>query len=265
MPWFIYIRAYFMKLVLRFIQVIYSLYAFVVFLSLMLGLFPFIVLASLLGKVKGGNLIFQICTFWARTCMLFWGIRHRNIFEAPHDFSKPAILVFNHISYMDIPVLMCAFRRQRIRVLGKAEMSRVPIFGFIYRNAVVTVDRSDMRHRARSVSVLKQVLRKNISIVIAPEGTFNMGSRPLKDFYDGAFRIAIDTQTPIKPVLLLDAYDRLHYRSIFSLTPGKSRAVFLQEVPVSGYGAADVGKLKQLVYERMEKGLEKYQASWIHK
>ncbi len=166
---------------------------------------------------------------------------------------------------MDIPVLMCAFKYQHIRVLGKAEMSRIPIFGFIYRKAVVTVDRSDASHRAQSVSVLKQVIKKNISIVMAPEGTFNMSDRPLKDFYDGAFRIAIDTQTPIKPVLFLDTFDRLHYDSIFSLTPGRSRAVYLQEVPVVGYGPADMNQLKQQVFESMEQGLEKYQASWIKK
>ena len=38
---------------------------------------------------------------------------------------------------------------------------------------------------------------------------------PLKDFYDGAFRVAIDAQMPIKPFLLLDMYDRLNYRSVF--------------------------------------------------
>lgn len=252
-----------MKLILRFIQVIYSVYAFIVFLILMLALFPFIVLASLWGKIRGGNLIYKICRFWAQACLLLWGIRHRNIFEAPHDASKPSILVFNHISYMDIPVLMTAFRYQHVRVLGKAEMTKVPIFGFIYSKAVVTVNRSDVRHRAQSVAVLKRVLKNNISIVIAPEGTFNMSNEPLKDFYDGAFRIAIDTQTPIKPVLFLDAYDRLHYNSLLSLTPGKSRAVYLPEVSVEGYEVRDVAKLKTIVYERMQKGLEKYQASWI--
>jgi 1-acyl-sn-glycerol-3-phosphate acyltransferase len=139
-------------------------------------LFPFIAVASLLGRVKGGNVIYRICRFWADTCMLFWGIRHKNIFEAPHNPNHPCIFVFNHISYMDIPVLLCAFRYQKIRVLGKAEMSKIPIFGFIYKNAVVSVDRSDVAHRAKSVQVLKSVLRRNISIVLAPEGTFNMSN-----------------------------------------------------------------------------------------
>jgi 1-acyl-sn-glycerol-3-phosphate acyltransferase len=226
-------------------------------------LFPFIAVASLFGRVKGGNIIYVICRFWADTCMFLWAIRHKNIFEAPHDPEHPCIFVFNHISYMDIPVLLCAFRYQRIRVLGKAEMSKIPIFGFIYKNAVVSVDRSDVAHRAKSVQVLKSVLRKNISIVLAPEGTFNMSDRPLKEFYNGAFRIALETKTPIRPVLFLDAYDRLHHRSIFSLTPGRSRAIYLEEINVEQFGPADTGLLKELVFQVMEQALVKYKVGWI--
>lgn len=252
-----------MQLILRPIQILYTIYAFVVFLLLMFLLFPFIVVASFFGKEKGGNAIYNICRFWADSCMLLWGIRHKNYFEAPHDASKPSILLFNHTSYMDIPILMSAFRYQHLRVLGKSEMTRIPIFGFIYKNAVVTVDRSDASHRARSVKVLKAVLKKNISVVIAPEGTFNMSHHPLKEFYDGAFKIAIETQTPIKPVLFLDALDRLHYKNIFTLTPGKSRAIYLAEISVEGYEIKDTPLLKQKVFNIMEARLKHYNASWI--
>jgi 1-acyl-sn-glycerol-3-phosphate acyltransferase len=142
-------------------------------------------------------------------------------------------------------------------------MTKVPIFGFIYKKAVVTVNRSDAAHRAASVATLKRVLRKNISVVMAPEGTFNMGVTPLKGFYDGAFRIAIETQTPIKPVLFLDALDRMHYKSVFSVTPGKSRAIYLPEVPVQGYTIDQTDELKQLVYLMMEDGLRRHKAVWI--
>jgi 1-acyl-sn-glycerol-3-phosphate acyltransferase len=247
----------------RIIRVIFSIYAFAVFLLVMLIIFPFIIIASLFGRVTGGNIIYILCRFWADTCLFCWGIRHKNLYESPHDASHACIFVFNHISYMDIPVLMVAFRYQPIRVLGKAEMTRIPIFGFIYKNAVVTVDRSDAAHRAQSVLTLKSVIRKNISVVIAPEGTFNMTHQPLKSFYDGAFKIAIETQTPIKPVIFLDAYDRLNYTTIFSLTPGRSRAVYLEEIGVNGLTTADTDQLKQKVYDAMEAALIKYKASWI--
>ena len=252
-----------MQYFLRTVQIIYSIYGFVVFLLLMFLLFPFIVLATFWGRVKGGNAIYIVCRFWADTCLVLWGIRHINHFEEKHNPGHPCIFVFNHISYMDIPILMSTFRYQHIRVLGKAEMAKVPVFGFIYKNTVVCVNRGNVIQRAKSVLVLKAFLKKNISVVIAPEGTFNMTHKPLKDFYDGAFKIAIETQTPIKPVLFLHAYERLHYKSIFSLTPGRSRAIYLQEISVNTYTAKDTALLKQKVFDIMEQGLIKYKAAWI--
>jgi 1-acyl-sn-glycerol-3-phosphate acyltransferase len=164
---------------------------------------------------------------------------------------------------MDIPVIFKTIRRQHIRVLGKAEMAKIPVFGFLYGCAVVMVERGDPQKRARSVIQLKSVLKKGISIVIAPEGTFNMTHKPLKEFYDGAFKVAIETQTPIKPLLFLDAYDRMGYETIFSITPGRSRSVYLEEIPVDGLTINDVDLLRDKVYKIMEDKLVEYKASWI--
>ncbi len=184
------------------------------------------------------------------------------MYEYPHDKTKQYIFVANHISYLDAPVIVKTIR-QKVRVLGKAEVSKVPLFGFIYRNAVVTVDRSSAAHRANSVRILKSVIRKGISIFIFPEGTFNETEKPLKQLYDGAFRIAIETQTPIKPVLFLDTYHGMHYRSAFSISPGRSRSVFLKEIPVEGLTGKDVEALKQKVQQVMEQKLREYKAGWI--
>ena len=127
----------------------------------------------------------------------------------------------------------------------------------------MTVDRSSAENRAKSVLLLKSILKKGISVLVFPEGTFNMTHKPLKEFYDGAFRIAIETGTPIKPVLLLNAYDRMHYKSIFSLNPGKSRSVFLPEVPVDGLSLSDAGMLKEKVFAMMKAELIRREATWI--
>ncbi len=204
-------------------------------------------------------MIYALCRVWADVVLFLWGINHKNIFEAPKSKDRAVIFVFNHISYIDIPFMMKAFRHEPIRILAKAEMAKIPIFGYIYRNATVMVDRESDAGRTRSVLQLKRVLAKNISVVIAPEGTFNMTDKPLKGFYNGAFKIAVETNTPIQPVLFLDAYDRLNYNSVFSLNPGKSRAVFLPEILPSN----NVQLLKQEVYDEMEKGLFRYKASWV--
>jgi len=238
---------------------IYSIYAFAVFIIIMLLLFPFVIIASFFGKIKGGNLIYSICRVWADIVLCLWGIRHRNIYEAPKAKDHAVIFVFNHISYIDIPFMMKAFRKEPIRILAKAEMAKVPVFGYIYRKATVMVDRESDAGRTKSVQQLKRVLAKNISVVIAPEGTFNMTNKPLKEFYNGAFKIAVETNTPIQPVLFLDAFDRLNYNSIFSLTPGRSRAVFLPEI----LPGTDMLLLKLKVYDEMEKALVRYKVSWV--
>ncbi len=245
------------------LRTVFSVYGFLLFIGIMLVLFPLVVLVSFFGKVKGGNIIYKICQLWADVIFVLWGIRHQNYYEVPHDRNKQYVFVFNHISYMDIPVLMKAIRIQHFRILGKAEMAKIPVFGFFYRNAVVMVDRSSTQKRAKSVMQLKNVIRKNISVVIAPEGTFNTTHHPLKSFYDGAFRVAIETQTPIKSILFLDTYERMSYKSVLSLTPGKSRAIYLQEISVEGLTLKDVSSLKEKVYHLMEEKLIYYKASWI--
>ncbi|MEP7111282.1 MAG: 1-acyl-sn-glycerol-3-phosphate acyltransferase [Ferruginibacter sp.] len=254
-----------MKYLLFPIRALFSLYGFVLFIFIMLLLFPSVIIASFFGKIRGGNIIYNICQLWSDGILPCWGIWHRNIFEVPHDRNKQYVFVFNHISYMDIPIILKAIRKQHFRILGKAEMAKIPVFGFFYRNAAVMVDRSSTEKRARSVKVLKAIIRKGISVVIAPEGTFNMTSNPLKEFYDGAFRIAIETQTPVKPILFLDAYDRLNYKSIFTLTPGRSRAVYLEEISVNGLTGNDVTMLKEKVYKIMEEKLIAYNVSWINR
>ena len=199
---------------------------------------------------------------WGDFWFFFIFIFHRNHYEQPLDKNKQYIFVGNHISYLDAPLIVKTLRRP-IRALGKTEMAKVPVFGYVYKYAVVRVDRSNADNRAKSVRNMKSILKKGISIVVFPEGTFNLTGNPLKDFYDGAFRVAIDAQMPIKPFLFPDVYDRMNYHSLFSLTPGKNRAIFLEEIPVEGLTQKDLPLLKQKVYDLMDKKLREYKASWI--
>jgi 1-acyl-sn-glycerol-3-phosphate acyltransferase len=247
---------------LKIARFIYAIYVLIVFILTMFLILPFVVIASFFGRIKGGNAIYSLCTLWADLWFFFIGIHHKNYYESPHDKHKPYIFVANHISYIDAPII-CKTLRQRLRILAKYETSKIPFFGFIYRNAVVTVDRSSTEARSKSVRILKSVLKKEISIFIFPEGTFNETGAPLKSFFDGAFRVAIEMQTPIKPVLFLDGYDRMNYKSALLVSPGRSRAVFLEEIPTAGLNSRDLNYLKEKVFTVMEQKLIHYKASWI--
>jgi 1-acyl-sn-glycerol-3-phosphate acyltransferase len=251
-----------MRLLLKPLQWIYCIYAQITFVAIMLLIFPFVILASFMGRIKGGNLIFRLCMLWADIWFPLIFVFIKRIYKAPHDKSRQYIFVSNHISYLDSAVLPKAYR-QPVRPLGKVEMSKVPVFGFIYKNAIVAVDRSSAQNRAMSIRILISIISKGISVMVFPEGTFNMTNKPVKEFYDGAFRLAIETQTPVKPVLFLDTYSRMSYKNIFSMTPGKCRIVYLEEIPVAGLSIADVQTLKQKVYTIMENKLIEYKAAWI--
>jgi 1-acyl-sn-glycerol-3-phosphate acyltransferase len=240
------------------IRMLYCLYAFTLFAMLTLIAFPLVMISLLFGYHKGGNMIYTICRYWAATWFILIGVKHSVTYVHPHDTSRQWVFVANHISYMDIPpiVLMAP---QPIRILGKFESSRIPIFGWIYRAAVIMVDRSNPETRAQSFRALKTALNKGLSIFLFPEGTFNMREdQPLKSFFDGAFRLAIETNTPIKPMIFPDTIDRLHFKSLFTLTQGRCRVIFLEEVPVDGLQPADIPFLREKVYEIMDQALRRY-------
>lgn len=247
---------------MRILQILYFLYAALLFLTLMIPVALFAVLASPADAVRGGNAIYKACRIWADVWCALTGIFHRNIFEKPAINGKEYIYIANHISWLDAALIPKIFR-QPLRPLGKAEASKIPVFGFIYKKAVVSVDRSSPEARKASLARLKAVLRKGISVLVFPEGTFNETGKPLAPFFDGAFRLAIETGTAIKPVLILDTYARMPYHKKLALNPGRSRAVFMEEIPVEGFSVEDVAILRDKAYSMMEEKLREYSADWI--
>ena len=247
-----------MTVLKKIFQLIYCIYALIIFAILTILSAIALILLIPFGKAKLSKRVYKVCRYWSKTWYAFIGIHHKEIYEAKHNFSKPHIFVANHNSYMDIPPIV-QLRHQPIRPLGKFESSKIPIFGWVYRAAVIMVDRSSPEKRAKSLRNLKAALYKRNSIFIFPEGTFSMThKKPLKSFFSGAFKLAIEMQIPIQPILMIDAVDRMHFESVFSLTPGPNRVVYLETIQVTDYTIDDVEKLKNEVYNVMDAGLRKY-------
>ena len=196
--------------------------------------------------------------------LILIGIQHKTNYESAPNKDQQYIFVANHIAYLDAVITILSVKHH-FRPIGKAELLKVPIFGFIYKFCVVTVNRSSAEDRARSLDDLRKVLKRGISIFVFPEGTFNMANGPIKEFYDGAFKLSIETGKWIQPILFLDAYDRMNYKHFFTLTPGKSRSVYIDPINPADFPNADFKELKQIVAERMSKKLIAYKASWIDK
>ena len=135
-----------------FLSKIYTIYALFWFIFFTLLAFPLVLIFSFFGKRRGGNLICSMAKIWADLWYFLLGIRHENIFESSYDPSRNYIFLFNHISYMDIPSLFKAIRKQPFRVLGKEEIKKIPVFGFIYSRGAVMVDRGEYDKHVQKVS-----------------------------------------------------------------------------------------------------------------
>jgi 1-acyl-sn-glycerol-3-phosphate acyltransferase len=98
------------------------LHAMVWFVVFTIIAVPLVIIFSFFGDITGGNLICSMVWVWADCWYFLIGIRHRNIFESPCDPRKNYVFVSNHISYLDIPCLFKAIRRQPFRVLAKASV-----------------------------------------------------------------------------------------------------------------------------------------------
>src|SRR5690606_35229051 len=115
---------------------------------------------------------------------------------------KRYIVVCNHNSFMDIPVSSPSIPGGN-KTIAKAELARIPLFGLIYRAGSVLVDRKSEKSRKESYLRMKEVLDMGLHMCIYPEGSRNRTGKPLKAFHSGAFRLALDTGTPIVPAVIL--------------------------------------------------------------
>ena len=68
-----------MKLPGRLLISIYSVYGLLMFIIIMLLIFPFVMAALLLGRIKGGNMIYRLCRVWGILWYAVTGIRHSEI------------------------------------------------------------------------------------------------------------------------------------------------------------------------------------------
>lgn len=114
---------------------------------------------------------------------------------------KTMIFVSNHASYIDSLILL-AFLPSNVAFVTKKEIQQWPVVGkAIEKLGYITVDRADFSKSLSDSNEISDCLKQQRSVVIFPEGTFSYapGLRPFKL---GAFKIAVDTKTPICPIAL---------------------------------------------------------------
>jgi 1-acyl-sn-glycerol-3-phosphate acyltransferase len=113
--------------------------------------------------------------------------------------SEIFVVMSNHRSLYDIPLIFESFPRT-LRMVAKAELFRVPIWGRAMREAgFIELDRNNRVRAKQGIEVARARLEQGINVWIAPEGT-RTRSGELGPFKGGGFRLALNTGLRILPV-----------------------------------------------------------------
>lgn len=160
------------------------------------------------------------------------------------------IIVCNHRTTLDFIVSAAAYPGV-FRFLAKSELMRIPIFGWVVKKMCLTVDRRNAASRAQSILALKEQLETGWSVFVYPEGSRNQSDQDLAPFFDGAFRLAIQTGAPIAVQTLVGMERIAGPGSELKMRPGLARIYWDAPVTSTGMSMRDLDDLKQSVRERM--------------
>jgi len=116
--------------------------------------------------------------------------------------NEPVIYVSNHGSFLDIPLLTYILPGFPA-FMGKASLGRIPVFGYMFRNLHIVVERSSTAGRSLALKSSRKKLSKGRSLIIFPEGSIHQKIQPgVAAFKEGAFKLAIQKQVPIVPITI---------------------------------------------------------------
>ena len=153
------------------------------------------------------------------------------------------MFVANHTSITDIMLMFYATKSPFV-FIGKKELAKFPLFGYIYKRTCILVDRGSAKSRVEAFRRAENRLNEGLSVCIFPEGGVPEDlSLILDEFKDGAFRLAIEHRIPIAPMTFHDNKKRFPY-DFFRGGPGKMRVKIHETIPTLYISPDDRKKLK---------------------
>jgi 1-acyl-sn-glycerol-3-phosphate acyltransferase len=219
----------------------------------MIILLPGILIPFVFGQ-RFGWISYKFLALWSWIFSILNFIHYKIIGKENIQKGESYIYVSNHTSFLDIPGITMAIPGG-YRPLAKKELLKIPVFGWIAKSAAVIVDRSSGQSRKQSMDHLRDILDMGISILIFVEGTQNRTKEILQPFKDGAFRIAVDTQKSLLPMVVIGAGPLMKPGTI-DMKPGTIKVVIGEAIPVKGLTPDDVIGLKEKTFNIMKEMIE---------
>lgn len=166
-------------------------------------------------RLSGRPLDVIMESWWTATACRIFGLRIEVSGEVENT---PSLVVANHISWLDIPLL---YSVAPMGFVSKAEVDRWPVLGFIARHGHTLFHDRGSHDSARSVlAAMIERLQRGERVTIFPEGGILDGEH-IKPFHARMFAAAADSGAPVQPMMLRYVKDGRHYREIRFL-PGEN-------------------------------------------
>ena len=236
-----------MELVKNIFGRIWALWGMITFLVTFLIIFIPSMLTRLVDEPKGQRYFIAISKLWMNVWLFLVGCSVKVKGKEHFAKGRSYIVVFNHNALLDVP-LSAPYVPGANKTIAKTSFAKVPLFGSFYKKGSVLVDRKNERSRSKSFDTMKKVLANGMHMCIYPEGTRNRSDQPIKQFYDGAFRLAIATQKEIIPCIITGTRKAMPINKTFYLLPVPLRMYFL---PPIASRDKNVNALKEEVYQVM--------------
>ncbi|MFH1156994.1 MAG: lysophospholipid acyltransferase family protein [Pseudomonadota bacterium] len=200
-------------------------------LCMLIGLF--------LGK-GSGNIA---AVSWSKLACLVGPVRVRFYGRENYDRKSAYVVVANHQSMVDIPVLH-GWLGLKIKWVMKKELKRIPVFGHGCESlGCIYVDRFDREAAIQAMKDADSYLDDTASVIFFPEGTRSRDGK-LLPFKKGAFRYALHSGLPILPVTIKNTGKILPCDSL-DLFPGVAEVVIHPPVDIKTYTIQDMDRLIQ--------------------
>ena len=185
--------------------------------------------------------------FWAQIMFYlnpFWRLRIEGRAKLP--WRGKAVLVSNHESLGDILVLFGLYRPYKW--VSKAAVFKSPFLGWNMRyNGYVPLRRGDKASIVEMSERCRAWLDAGVPILMFPEGTRSPDAE-VKAFKDGAFRLAIESNCPLYPIVLVGTADTLPKHGLLVKPVAKCLVRVMDPVDPEPFGG-DVAALRDHVRE----------------
>jgi 1-acyl-sn-glycerol-3-phosphate acyltransferase len=134
---------------------------------------------------------------WALQFLALWGI-HLRVLGQPVP-NGPALMVANHISWLDILVIHAA---RHCRFVSKSDIREWPLVGMLATGAgTLYIERTSRKDALRMVKDMADAMRNGDVVAVFPEGTTSDG-RDLLPFHANLIQAAIQADAPVQPMSL---------------------------------------------------------------